>query len=464
MDKAIGGFIQSSISRRHFLKVATATIAGFPIIEQGLHVIRPSYAFPPDPFFKNVARMVYHENPWGPHPSAVEAIRAVLGKGRSGGGVNQFDDPLQEDLKMAILQYNGLDDVLTPENVILGVGSSEVLFMAADTFTSPEHPLITEWITYHIIIQRSEQNNAVVTKIPLRSDWRSDLAAMEEEIQRAQGHGTPYGLVHCNVINNPAGTFLHEDTFDSFARSVYQKSPETIILCDDSDQEFMDADKRAMVFQAARHVREGKNMLHVQTFSHIFGLTGLRVGYGIARKDLIERMKAHKIFAGVNVLGNAAAVASLAHAGEQIARCNEACVVSRNWLYHELDAMGLQYLPSQGHYILINLEHLDGTVAILRLYLFHKVFVRWCSGWGLDNWIRVNPGTEWENERFIAGLRSVLAKSLNGVSLSRYLSTTEGCTVARAAVKMGFPLQALQKTVRGLRVKKPQVYNSSQRC
>ena len=277
---------------------------------------------------------------------------------------------------------------------------------------------------------------------------------MEEEIHKAQDQGIPYGLVHFNVINNPVGTFLHEDLFDSFARSVYQKAPETIIICDDSDQEFMDSDKRSLVFQAAGHIREGKNMLHVQTFSHIFGLTGLRVGYGIAGKDLIARMETHKIYNGINVLGHVAALTSLAHADEQVARCNEACVASRNWLYHELDTMGLQYLPSQGHYILINLDNLDGTVAVLRLYLLHKVFVRWGSGWGLNNWIRVNPGTEWENERFINGLRSILANKLRGVSLSEYISTAEGYKVARAAVKMGFPLQVLRQSAQVYRDQK----------
>jgi histidinol-phosphate aminotransferase len=454
MGKVTRDFSQTSISRRNFLKTAAATIMGLPVIGQGFFPVRQSYAFPPDPFFENVARMSYHENPWGPHPAAVEAIREVLGKGLSGGGINRYSDPLQDDLKWAILRYNSLDDVLTPDNVILGIGSSEVLFMAADTFTSPERPLLTEWVTYKIIIQRSEQSKARVIKVPLRSDWHSDLSAMEEEINKAQDQGTPYGLVYFNVINNPAGTFLHADSFDSFARSVYQKAPDTIILCDDSDQEFMDSDKRPLLFQVASHIREGKNMLHIQTFSHIFGLTGLRVGYGIARKDLIERMEAHKIYAGVNVLGHAAALTSLAHAKEQITRCNGACVDSRNWLYHELDAMGLQYLPSQGHYILINLERLDGTVAVLLLYLLHKVFVRWGSEWGLNNWIRVNPGTEWENERFIRGLRSILATGLHGVSLRQYLSTTEGRKAARVALKRGLPPQVLRESVKVLGVQK----------
>ena len=436
--------LQASISRRCFVKAAAAALGALSVVGRGLIAPRRAHAFPPDPSFKNVAWMAYHENPWGPHPAAVEAIREVLAKGLSGGGINRYDEFLQFELKRALLRHNGLDDVLTPENVIVGVGSAEVLFMAADAFTSAASPLLTEWITYRIILQRAGKNNADVVKVPLRSDWNADLDAMEAAIINARTAGKPHGLVHFNVINNPAGTFLHQDSFDAFARSVYRQSPETVILCDDSDKEFMDADQRPLLFQAAQHVREGRNMLHVQTFSHVFGLTGLRIGYGIARKDIIERLEAHRIFAGVNVLGHAAAMASLEHAGEQIARCNAECAASRNWLYNELNALGLQYLQSQGHYILINLDIVDGTAAVGRLYLVDKVYVRSGAEWDLKNWIRVNPGTEYENERFVSGLRSLVGNRPPNVAWNEYLSTTEGTQLVRAAIQNGFPRYLLQ--------------------
>ena len=436
--------MQACISRRCFVKAAAAALGALPVVGHGLIAPRRAHAFPPDPSFENVARMVYHENPWGPHPAAVEAIREVLAKGLSGGGINRYDEFLQYELKRAVLRHNGLDDVLTPENVIVGVGSAEVLFMAADAFTSAASPLLTEWATYRIILQRAGKNQADVVKVPLRSDWNVDLDAMEAAIINARTAGKPYGLVHFNVINNPVGTFLHQDSFDAFARSVYRQSPETIILCDDSDKEYMDADQRPLLFHAAQHVREGRNMLHVQTFSHVFGLTGLRIGYGIARKDIIERLEAHRIFAGVNVLGHAAATASLEHASEQIARCNAACTASRNWLNNELNAIGVQYLQSQGHYILINLGRIDGTAAVGRLYLVDKVFVRAGAEWDLKNWIRVNPGTAYENERFISGLRSLLGKPPPNVAWNEYLSTTEGTQLVRALIQNGFPRYLLQ--------------------
>jgi len=394
--------------------------------------------------------MVYHENPWGPHPAAVEAIREVMARSLSYGGVNRYPDFQQEELKEAILRYNNLEGVLSTENVILGLGSAELLFMAADAFTSPEIPFLTEWVTYRIIIQRVEQNRAEVVYVPLRADWEADLDATYAALKSAGEQGRPFGLAHFNVINNPAGTYLDKETFGAFTDRVHDLGLDTVILCDDSDREFMDPALQPRLFWAARDVAEGRNMLHIQTFSHIFGLTGLRIGYGFARKDIVEKLEAHRIFSNMNVLGQAAALASVTHADEQINRCNAACMESRQQLYGELDAMGMEYLRSQGHYNLINLQDMDGTLAVLLMYAGKQVFVRWGFEWGLDTWIRVNPSNEYENGRFIEALNWVLGrKEVRGVSAPEYLATTEGRRLAGAAAEAGFPRHVITRAAKG---------------
>lgn len=439
------GGTTDGLSRREFLQRSAGLIGAAGLVGPALFHPAPARAFPPDEFFQGVARMVFHENPWGPHPAAMEAIGDVLRKGLAGGGVNRYPDEAQYELKRAILRYNGLDGVLTVDNVILGVGSAEVLFMAADAFTSPESPFLSEWITYRIILQRAEQNGAEVMRVSLLPNWTPDLDRMHAEAAGAQAGGRPFGLIHFNVINNPAGTYLEQETFDAFARRIYRDAPETVLLCDDSDWEFMDETEMPRRFRAARHVVEGRNMLHVQTFSHAFGLTGLRVGYGIAPERIIRRLEAHRIFAGTNVVGQAAALASLENAEEQTRRCNRFCGESRRQVYEILDALGLEYLPSQGHYILLNLGDLDGTMAVLQMYLLQKVFVRWGSEWELDTWIRVNPGTEWENGRFSQALTWLLSqRRLRGLAARDYLATAEGARVAREAVRRGVPAHVLR--------------------
>jgi len=434
----------TALSRRDFLRWSAGAVGATGLFGPSLLLPSRVQAFPPDPFFRGVARMVYHENPWGPHPAAVEAVREVMSKRLAGGGVNRYHDFIHPQLKEAILRYNGLTGRLGPENVIIGVGSAEVLFLAADTFVSAERPLLTEWITYRIILQRAVQNDAEVVRVPLR-EWRADLEAMADEARRANENGRPYGLLHFNVINNPAGTYLDKAAFRTFADEVYRSSPESVILCDDSDREYLEAGLQPDLFWAAEDVVRGSNMIHVQTFSHVFGLTGLRIGYALARRDVVEKLEAHRIFSGLNVLGQAAALASMSHAEEQCSRCRRLCSESRNHLYAELDALGLEHLRSQGHYILINLNDLDGTIAVLLMYLTDKVFVRWGSEWGLDNWIRVNPSTEYENTRFLHALQSVLdRRRLRGIAAADYLETAEGRHLARAAVSAGFPRHVVQ--------------------
>lgn len=434
-----------ALSRRDLLRWGAGTLGTASLLSSSLLRPRAARAFPPDPFFENVARMVFHENPWGPHPACVEAIREVLGKGLSGGGINRYDEFLQNDLKRAILKYNGLEGGLTTDNVVLGVGSAEILFVAADAYLSSESPFLSEWPTYYIIHERAAQRRAEVVKIPLDENWKPDLQAILQEAKAAQDRGRPYGLVHFNVINNPMGTFLQKESFDAFARSLYEAAPGSVVLCDDSDREFMETQFQPQIFWAARHVAEGKKMLHIQTFSHAFGLTGMRIGYGIAPKEIVQRLEGHKIFSGVHVLGHAAALAAVAHANEQVQRVNPLCTQSRNDLYGELEGLGLYYSPSQGHYIMMDLVDLDGMIAVLQMYFNKQVFVRWGSDWEMDNWIRVNPGTEPENERFINALKWLLDQSrrLRGISAREYLAGTEGKRLVRAALKAGFPPRML---------------------
>lgn len=446
------------VSRRDFLKWSAGIVGTAGVLGPAVLVPRPSHAFPPDPFFKGVVRMCYHENPWGPHPAAMEAIWETMDwaqtrRGLAGGGFNCFDQFLDLSLKQEILRYNKVDDVLTTDNVVLGLGSAEALFMAADAYSSPDSPFMTEWVAYRIIIQRAEENQANVVKVPLLNQpdptkqWAADLDTMAQMAAEAQSAGQPYGLIHFNVINNPGGSFLNKDKFRTFADSVYEHAPDTIILCDDSDREYMDPEARPELFRASDDVVAGKKMIHIQTMSHVFGLTGLRVGYALARKDIAEELEARRIFMCTNLLGHRAALASLINAEEQVARVNPLCVESRKRVYADLDALGIPYQNSQGQFISLDLGDIDGTIATLLMYIDKRVFVRWGMEWGLNNWIRMCPSTDYENGQFVSALKWILdTQSLRGVSPADYFGSTEGKNLIQAALRNGFPTQMLAQT------------------
>jgi histidinol-phosphate aminotransferase len=364
-------------------------------------------AFPPDSYFDqhDVARMLYHENPAGPSPAALDAVREVIARGPRSYGRLQDDD--QADLVAAVLAYNRERGVaahrLAPENVMLLHGSAEGLTLAADTFVAGG-TIISEWPAYYVVRQRVWQAGGTVVDVSLRSDTlQPDYTALKQAL-----HDHPRaGLVHFNVQNNPAGRALERAPFDDFCRYVFRHHPRAVILADESDHEFMRPEHSAAIPDFASYVATGKNLVHLQTFSHAFALTGLRIGYLFAPPHLIGMLRARRIPRPVNAFAHAAALASLAHRRDQIRRSFALVDAGREYLYAELNKMGLRYLPSQGQYVSVETGR-DGDSVWTQLWAL-GVLTRAGSTWDMDSWIRVCPGQPDENQRFIGALRTVLA-------------------------------------------------------
>jgi histidinol-phosphate aminotransferase len=242
-----------------------------------------------------------------------------------------------------------------------------------------------------------------VVDVPLDTrTWQPDY----EALKAALAARPETGLVHFNVQNNPVGTVLERGPFDAFAAHVFANHPNTVILADESDHEFAAPQYRAKLPDFAAHIARGANLIHLQTFSHAFALTGLRIGYLFAPPPLIAKLKAKRIARPVNAFGHAAALASLADHRNQVSRSARLVDEGRRYLYAELDAMGLRYLPSQGHYVLLDTGR-NGDVVWTQLIVL-GVLTRYGSEWDMGSWIRVCPGQPDENRRFIGALKAVL--------------------------------------------------------
>jgi histidinol-phosphate aminotransferase len=202
---------------------------------------------------------------------------------------------------------------------------------------------------------------------------------------------------------------LQRGPFDEFAKHVFEKHPKTVILVDESDREWMEPGQAEQMPNFIGFIARGKPLVHLQTFSHVFGLTGLRAGYLFAPARLVERMKAKRTANPVNVLGRVAALAALKDADSQIDRCRKLVSEGRNYIYSELDEMGLRYARSQGHYVMLD-TGVSGT-AVWSELIAQGVLTRYGREWGKEGWLRVNPGLPEENERFIASLRAALGKA-----------------------------------------------------
>ena len=397
------------ITRRRFAQVATLAAGGTAVLAGALARPPTARAFPPDGFYDSLdlARMIYHENPLGPSDAALEAIKRTIEAGPLAARRRQ-DDDRQGELVEAVLRYNRSRrksvKKLDARNVMLTLGSAEALFLAVDTFVAGG-TLVSEWPSYRIIRERVWQGRGTVVDIQLdpatnRPDYEAIKLTLAERPETA--------IVHFTIQNNPIGTVVQKGEFDAFAEHVFANHPRTIIVADESDPEYMEPGQAANVPDFPAYVARGKNLIHIQTLSHAFALTGLRVGYLLAPPKLIEAMRAKRIPRPVNVFGYTAALASLRDAKQQVERSSEVVRAGREYLYSELDGMGLHYLRSQGQYVMIDTGG-DGSLAWAGL-IGLGVLTREGREWGLQRWIRVNPGLPDENRRFIAALRTVLAR------------------------------------------------------
>jgi histidinol-phosphate aminotransferase len=396
--------LRHELTRRRLLAAGGA--AGLALMLGRLP--RAAQAFPPDEFFDrfDLVRMIYHENPVGPHAAALDAVKSVIGRGP--GGARAYVENDDSKLVDAILAYNrtirASSRRLRRENTMLLLGSAEGLTLTADTFVAGR-TLVSEWPAYRIIRERVLQARGRVVDVLCHPDDQPDYDGI---LKALQDHPEA-GLIHFNAQNNPLGSVMQRAPFEAFAKRVYAEHPHVVILADESDLEYMDAGYLRQLPDFQRHVADGKNLVHLQTFSHAFGLTGLRLGYLFAPPRLIARMKRKRIAQPTSEFARAAGLATLKVARDQVGTTQRIVSASRRDLYAEFDRLGLKYRRSQGHYIMVDTGRNSTQVWLSLIAL--GVLVRDGREWGLGTQLRVNPGLPEENRRFVAALRDVLGRT-----------------------------------------------------
>jgi len=196
--------------------------------------------------------------------------------------------------------------------------------------------------------------------------------------------------------NNPTGTLAGQDEIDQFIERV----PENVVVVfDEAYFEYLDDPPDTL-----RFVRAGRNVAVLRTFSKIQGLASLRIGYGIARPELIQVLQKTRQPFNVNGLAQAAALAGLADA-EHPRETKRITDEGRAYLQDQFRAMNLQFVPSAANFVLVKVG--DGA-GIFRKLLERQIIVRALKGYNLPEWIRISVGTMEQNRRCIAALREVL--------------------------------------------------------
>jgi histidinol-phosphate aminotransferase len=282
----------------------------------------------------NALRLNRNESPYGLAPAAADALRSAVDPKSS-------RYPIEEPkaLVEAIAKRFGVEN----DNVILGYGSTEILKMATESFCNSARGALVAEPTFEAVVGYCPFIHAHAQKIKLNAEHKHDLPRM---LRASHAAGM---IFFCNP-SNPAGTYIAKQETERFIRRL-PRGP--VLLADEAYAEYVTApDYESCV----RFVKEGLPVVVSRTFSKIYGMAGLRVGYAIGRKDLIKRMAKRQLVNNPNQLAIAATMAALKSDGEFVERIHKMNAEVRDYVCQEVTAMGLQYIPSQTNFVMIGVN------------------------------------------------------------------------------------------------------------
>ncbi len=327
-----------------------------------------------------IVKVASNENPLGPSPLAKAAMRDALDEAHiypDGGGYR---------LRNAIADSFGMEI----SNVVLGNGSNEIIELLCHTFLNRDAELIAAEHAFVVYKLMATLFGAKYVQVP-DPGFIHDLDAMADAIN------SNTRLVFIANPNNPTGTMVGQAAIDRFMARVPEH---VIVVFDEAYFEFPDSPPDAL-----RYVREGRNVCVLRTFSKIHGLAALRVGYGLASKNVATLLQKARQPFNVNAIAQAGALAALKDE-VHIARTRE--VNSAGMAFYEaaFKERGLEFVPSFANFLLVKVG--DGD-QVFRDMLKQGVIIRAMSSYQLPDWVRISVGTQTQNERCIEVLDSVLA-------------------------------------------------------
>jgi histidinol-phosphate aminotransferase len=328
----------------------------------------------------NSIKLASNENPLGPSPEAMKAIK------ESFSGLNRYPDGAGYYLK------NALSEMLSigPDELILGNGSNELLDIAARTYLKAGDEAVMaspSFVVYGMAVQ-SVGGRSI--QVPLK-DYRHDLDAMADAI-------TPRTrMVFIANPNNPTGTINTGDEFDSLMKKI---TDDMLVVVDEAYYEYVSASDYA---DSMKHFRAGRNILILRTFSKIYGLAGLRIGYGIAKKEILTDMNRLREPFNTNSPAQKAALAALKDKAH-VANSRMINEEGKEFLYRQLTNLGVSYVPTEANFIYIPI---NDSIALNNSLMKRGIIIRPMG----PKAIRVTIGLPEENKRFIEALKEVISAS-----------------------------------------------------
>ena len=333
---------------------------------------------------ERVIKMASNENPIGPSPKAVTAIQAMLSD------LHRYPDGAAQDLRNALAAHVGLPE----EAIFVGNGSDEVIKMIAETFLQPGDEMLVPFPSFSQYNFGAQVMGATVVPVPLAEGFTYDLDELRQNV-----HANTKLVMLCTP-NNPTGTWLTHGATAHFIGSLPEN---VIVVCDEAYLEYVDAPDP---LRSVDLIRAGKPVLSLRTFSKMYGLAGMRLGYALGNPALIRYLHQVREPFNVNAMAQAAAIAALTDR-DHVLRSREANRLGREQLYRGFERMGVPYIPTQGNFMIAEVG--DGQ-RVFHALQQKGVIVR--VGFpGLPEFIRVSIGTAEENQQFLAALAETLGKT-----------------------------------------------------
>ena len=338
-------------------------------------------------FGGTLVKLASNETPFAPHPQVMEAVERELRT------LNRYPDPDKTALRRRLAGRFELP----ASRVAVGNGSCELLLSAGEALLEPGAEIVYAWPSFSIYPHLAAASGARAITVPLDADGRHDLDAMAREVT----HATRMVVV-CNP-NNPTATALPVDALDAFVGSLPRH---VAVVLDEAYVEFstlQDPDESLPL------LKKHPNLVLLRTFSKVYGLCGLRVGYSLAGSDDFRTaVDVVRQPFSVNALALAAAAEALEHQDEVATRV-ERTAIERLHVEEELGERGLATTDSEANFSWVALGDVDEE-AVLRGLGERGVIVRGGTALGSPGHLRVTYGTRPENDRFLSALDEVLAE------------------------------------------------------
>ena len=329
----------------------------------------------------NIIKLASNENPLGPSPKALAAMHDALAQAHiypDGGGWK---------LRQAIAGKFGLG----MENVILGNGSNEIIELLGHAFLKPGTNIVAAEHAFVVYTLMATLLGAGTIEVP-DPGFVHDLDAMAAAI-------TPETReIFIANPNNPTGTLVGQEEIDRFMDKV---PDHVVVVFDEAYHEFLDNPPDTL-----KYVREGRRVIILRTFSKIQGLAAVRIGYGLAPKELADVLQKCRQPFNANAVAQAGALAGLLD-DEHQERTRQINREGRAFLESSFAALGLEYVPSHANFVLVKVG--DGN-KVFKDMLARGVIVRAMAGYKLPEWVRISVGTMDQNRRCLDVLREVLGK------------------------------------------------------